>query len=652
MDEPKSPARILIVDDDPLDRELYKRNLLKARGRSFLVAEEATGGGAFARIAEFAPDCILLDFNLPDMNGVEVLERLKNGPARLPAAVVVLTAVRDEMIAVAAMKSGATDYLPKGEVDAGTIAHAIDNAIEKFRLARAVDEEQARNRSLIEAMPQVVWIAGPDGRLEFANSRWFETLGIDLGRFNDEGWALVAHPDDRDRSRELWRRGLASGSTFQMEHRLRRPPADTYRWFLTRAAPICDAGGNVTKWFGTSTDVEEQKRGEMAMYNKQKLESLGLLAGGIAHDFNNLLVGILGGASLLEEALPESHPQQPVLAGIVNAAERAAHLTRQMLAYAGKGRFLIQQLDLNNLVQSTCDLIRASIPKNVTVTLEMVQDLPRVDADSTQLQQVIMNLVLNAAEAVEESRRGTVVVRTGVRTAEGPSPEMEMVAGALHQGRYVVLEVQDNGSGMDEATRRKIFEPFFTTKFTGRGLGLSAVEGILRGHGAAMELKTGPGEGSIFRVYLPAGKAATAGLAEEPQSSLKQKGAGTVLVVDDEEIVRRTARLSLENGGFDVQLASSGEEAIRFLLSHRGAPISLVLLDLSMPSMSGREVMQQIRRFGIELPVVICSGYSEAEIYKQFAGLDIAGFVAKPFTARQLAERVSKILYPERDPVQ
>lgn len=645
MNDPPNPARVLIVEDDPLDREVYKRYLLNTPGRTFVFAEEATAARAIARIPEFQPHCILLDFSLPDMNGLEMLDRLANGSPSLPAAVVMLTAAKDERIAIAAMKSGAMDYLPKGQFAADTIAYAVDSAINKFQLEREIEEQQRRYRSLIEAIPQIVWTANPDGKLEFANARWFESLGIDTERFNESGWAILVHPDDRDRSLETWTYGLRSGTAFQVEHRLRRLPGDAYRWYLSRAVPVCDAHGAVTNWFGTSTDIEDQKRNQLAVFARQKLESLGLLAGGIAHDFNNLLVGILGGASLIADSLPESHPQQSILAGIIDAGERAAHLTRQMLAYAGKGRFLIQQIDINEQARSTCDLIRASIPKNVTVMLRLDPDVPLVDADSSQVQQVIMNLVLNSAEAVDENTHGTVIVRTERAHIVDCSARTEPTTGSLAPGGYVVLHVEDDGSGMDEATRRRIFDPFFTTKFTGRGLGLSAVEGIVRGHNAALEVESALGVGSKFRVYFPESASAARSRGESDPGA-QAKGVGTVLVVDDEEIVRRTARLSLENSGFRVRLAETGEEAIRTLQSRGNEPVSLVLLDLSMPGMNGRQTLQHMRLSGIRVPVLICSGYSEAEIGQEFAGLDIAGIVEKPFTTRQLAERVTKVLRP------
>ena len=543
---------ILIIDDDALDREVYKRYLREAANRSFSFAEEATGKAGLEWLKHSPADCVLLDFNLPDMYGLELLEALKNGSGVCPVPVVMLTAARDERVAVEAMKSGVMDYLPKGPATAESLSYAIENAIEKFRMHREIDRQQRaleasekRYRGLVEAIHQIVWTATPEGKLDYANSKWSDTLGISLDDFNRSGWEGILDGEDLRQVSRSWRAGLHSGEPFEFEHRLPQRGGTGLRWYLSRAVPMRDDTGQVAKWFGASTDIEDRKKEEGAVLSKQKLESLGLLAGGIAHDFNNLLVGVLGGASYAAETLPPSHPLQLTLQGIVTAGERAAHLTRQMLAYAGKGRFFIEQIDMGELVRSTCDLIKASIPKHVQVSLNTRSHLPPVEGDSGQMQQIVMNLVLNAAESTDKTRTGAVVIKTELLLLDAAAiAGVEFVSGHLVPGPYVLFEVQDNGSGMDADTKAKIFDPFFTTKFTGRGLGLSAVQGILRTHKGAIELKSGLGEGSTFRVYLPASPKAKISIAGEPESA--SRGAGTILVVDDEEIVRRTAKASLE----------------------------------------------------------------------------------------------------------
>jgi two-component system cell cycle sensor histidine kinase/response regulator CckA len=643
----RQPRKVLIIEDNPIDREMYSQCLSDAWGADLSVALESTGSSGIRRQQSFKADCIVLDYNLPDMNGLEVLDALKDGVGFSTLPVVMLTGVRDERVAVEAMKRGVMDYVPKGPHAAESLAYAVENAVEKYRLQRevqlrgeALETSESRYRGLIEAIPQIVWTATPDGTLDFFNSRWAEFLGPG----ND--WKPLVHDDDRERFLQAWAHGISSASSFEVEHRLREFSTGSYRWHLSRAVPIRGEAGQVVKWFGTSTDIEEQKRAEISLLAKQKLESVGLLAGGIAHDFNNILTGILGGASIAIESLPASHELQPVLDNILKSSERAAHLTRQMLAYAGKGRFLIESLDVVALLRSTFELIKASIPKNTEVVLEAADNLPMIEADSGQIQQIAMNLILNAAEAITADASGTVWVRASARDFDRSAiDKLPSLSGEIGAGTYVVIEVEDTGCGMDAETKNKIFDPFFTTKFTGRGLGLSAVQGILRSHKGAIQIESEPGRGSTFRVFLPATQTAA---ASKP-SDLRERVAGaseTVLVVDDEEIVRQTARLSLERNGYKVLLAKGGAEAVQ-LFATSSFLVSLILLDMSMPEMNGKQVMQQIRRLGVEVPVLICSGYSESEVFKEFAGLDIAGVLQKPFTAGQLASRIESVLRPK-----
>ena len=251
------------------------------------------------------------------------------------------------------------------------------------------------------------------------------------------------------------------------------------------------------------TDITERKQAEERLRQTQKLESLGLLAGGVAHDFNNLLVGVIGNASLAQELLPPGNPAAELLDGVIKTGEQAAHLTRQMLAYSGKGRFVVEALDLSALIPEIGGLVRPSISKKIALHFDLEEDLPPIEADRGQIQQVFMNLVLNAAEAIG-SHDGLISVRTGVQNVDDAYVRLHPEAAELKPGEYVFLEVRDTGCGMDDATRAKIFDPFFSTKFTGRGLGLAAVAGIVRGHKGAISVTSAPGQGSCFTVLFPA----------------------------------------------------------------------------------------------------------------------------------------------------
>jgi signal transduction histidine kinase/ActR/RegA family two-component response regulator len=387
--------------------------------------------------------------------------------------------------------------------------------------------------------------------------------------------------------------------------------------------------------------LADQQRTEERLRQTQKLESLGILAGGIAHDFNNLLTGILGNISLALDKEPNLSPRRRYLEDAIQASERAADLTRQLLAYSGKGRFAIQNIDLSELVTQISALIQTSISKNVHVSMDLAEGLPCIEADATQLQQIVMNLIINAAEAHPPDVEGHVTVETGVAHVNDAYLRNTLAADSAGPGEYVYIEVRDSGCGIDPATLSKIFDPFFTTKFLGRGLGLAAVLGIVRGHHGALKVISKPGKGSTFRVLFPA-----AGAAETPRKTTSGKadlaGTGTILVVDDEEIVRKIARSTLERWGYEVVTAENGQIAVD-LFAQVADKISLVLLDLTMPVMNGEQTFRRLQQIRQDVRVILSSGYDEADAMARFRGARLAGFIQKPYTAAQLAETVKRI---------
>jgi CheY-like chemotaxis protein len=325
----------------------------------------------------------------------------------------------------------------------------------------------------------------------------------------------------------------------------------------------------------------------------------------------------------------------------VKAAEKAAHLTQQLLAYAGKGRFVSEKIDLSVLVREISELVQSSISKTVQIRLELEDRLPAVEADPGQIQQVIMNLVINGAEAIGEAV-GTVLVTTGSQMVDEEYIRNNFMGEPLEPGPYVTLEVHDTGAGMDEAVRSRIFDPFFTTKFTGRGLGLSAVLGIVRAHKGTIRVYSEPGRGSSFKILLPAaaGAARAPGLLD-PHEELR--GSGLVLVVDDEEVVRSAAAAALRRYGYTTLTANDGAEGVKLFRERDGA-IDLVLLDMTMPVMSGEEAFRQMRQFRPDVRVIVSSGYNEVEAIRRFTAKGIAAFIQKPYSAASLARIVKKTL--------
>ncbi len=378
-------------------------------------------------------------------------------------------------------------------------------------------------------------------------------------------------------------------------------------------------------------DITERRQFDQQLQQTARLESLGILAGGIAHDFNNLLAGILGNAGLALADAPAGTPYQSALKDVIRASQRAAELTRQMLAYAGKGRLNVRPLNLSELVREISKLVRSSVPKSVELELDLGPALPRVNVDAGQLQQVLMNLVINGAEAIGEGKTGYVRVRTWAEHLSSEDLWLTYSTTDLPAGQYVILEVRDNGCGMDEHTRMKIFDPFFTTKFTGRGLGLAAVQGIVRGHQGILHVSSRPGSGSTFRLLLPAIEGEKAPQETEAPSAVDMPGTGWVLVIDDEELILQTTRAILERNGYQVITAANGKLGVEAVRIHQGK-LAAAILDLTMPIMGGEEALRQIKAIAPSLPVILSSGYDPSQAVAQFGEDVLAGFLQKPST--------------------
>ena len=383
---------------------------------------------------------------------------------------------------------------------------------------------------------------------------------------------------------------------------------------------------------------EERRRLEAQIQQVQKLESLGVLAGGIAHDFNNLLVGMMGHAGLALMDLPTDSPIRQRIEQIETCAQRAAELTNQMLAYSGKGRFVVQPIDVSSVVREMTNLLQTAISKSAKLELRLAANLPAVSADGAQLRQVVMNLITNASDAIGEGS-GTIALTTGVMEVCHADLDGAHAGSSAEPGEHVFIEVRDDGCGMDAATRDRIFEPFFTTKFTGRGLGLAAVLGIVRGHRGAVRIDSIPGRGTTFRILLPS-CASPAAVQETENLPPTPRRQARVLVVDDEPSVRTIAREALTRAGFTVVTASDGEEALERLRAE-GAAVDAVLLDMTMPGLTGVETLRAIHQIVSDLPVVLTSGYSEQEAADRCGRETMFAFIQKPFAPSSLVAKMS-----------
>lgn len=509
-------------------------------------------------------------------------------------------------------------------------------------MAHQLRESEARFRSVAETASCAIFIYAD--HVEYMNEAGTRITGFSLEEILGHSLLNLVHPDDRSLVRSRARARLR-GDTVPLRYEFRLlTKSGEVRW-IDFAAGTVMLGGRVLG-LGTAFDVTERVKAnearlkaERKLLGAQKLESLGLLAGGVAHDFNNLLTVIQGNAGMLRDAMDEPDIAQNCLRNIEETCRRAAGLVSQMLAYSGRGRGQVHLLDLNRLIQEIAQLLSVSIPKAIQVDYRLAADLPPVLGDAAQLQQVVMNLVTNASEAIGEAE-GRIILRSGFQMLGETDATGLRVAEAVDSGPFVFFEVADTGAGMDAATLARIFDPFFTTKFTGRGLGLAAMQGIVRGHGGGVEIQSSPGAGTTFRVYLPAQSGAVLPAAEDPRSPAPPlSGEGLVLVADDEPGIRGFVQQAMMRAGFEVITATDGVDAVEQVRAHQ-RELRLVLLDLTMPRLGGDEALVEIRALGYSGPVVRWSGYALSDATPDSR----TAFLRKPFSAEELLALVAKVL--------
>lgn len=492
----------------------------------------------------------------------------------------------------------------------------------------------------------------PSGEI-FWSDETYRIHGMEPGEFhpNLESFIGGIHEKDRDKVRAEMERAVQQGSTCRMEFRFYRK--DGEERVGHSISDVHYEEGTPVRMSGTMQDITELRRAEQERRNletqiqqAQKLESLGVLAGGIAHDFNNLLVSVIGNADLALLEMSPVSPARECIEQIQKAAHHAAELTRQMLAYSGKGKFVVQPVQLTELVEEMVHLLQVSISKKATLNLSLQSSLPLIEADVTQMRQIVMNLITNASEALGENS-GIIRLSTGIQYCKREYFHQTYLGEELPEGNYVFLEVSDTGCGMDAETVQKIFEPFFSTKFTGRGLGLAAVLGIVRGHQGALLVSSLPGQGTTFKVLFPASSHAIVPSSPDSEETRIEKGLETILVVDDEETVRALVSRTLTKAGYSVLLAADGIEALE-VFQKQEEMIHLVLLDLTMPRLSGEETFAEIKRLHPAVPIMLSSGYNEQDISARFSGKDLAGFIQKPYRIHHLLQKIQTVLQTTR----
>lgn len=517
---------------------------------------------------------------------------------------------------------------------------------ERKRAEERLLESERKYRDLVETSHDLIWSVDVDGRWTFVNRHGAKSIyGYDPEEMVGRTFFEFLAPDCMERARDTHQRLLAGETTVRYEIDHVRKDGETVTLSFN-AIPAYDCAGQLVGSTGTAVNVTERKRAEEArrklevqIQHAQKLESLGVLAGGIAHDFNNLLTSMLGYANLAQMQLAPGSPILPMLHEIERAAQRAAELTGQMLAYSGRGKFVIQLVDVASLVREMSKLLETVISKKARLKLDLQP--ATIEGDATQIRQIVMNLITNASDALGEAG-GPVALRTGTRSASAESLRSAYINDDLPEGEYAFIEVADAGSGMDDATVRRIFDPFFTTKFMGRGLGLSAVLGIVRGHRGTIHVTSTPGAGTLFQVLIPAAAPKSSDSSGTISALSAWRGHGTILVADDEERIRVFAKRVLSDAGFQVLLAVDGQEALE-LFDRNASDVTAVLLDWTMPRLDGSQVVRRLRARS-DVPILLTSGYSAPDVTSQLGGTLAFEFLQKPFQPSDLIGSVRRLL--------
>lgn len=534
---------------------------------------------------------------------------------------------------------------------------ALKRSVEKRTAELKASEETLRAneafvKTLMNAIPVPIFYKDIEGRYTGFNCSFEEFYGLSQGELIGKSvfdiapkeLAEVYHAKDLE---------LFQHSGSQVYESQVKNAQGVIRDVIFHKAAFTDSGGHVCGLIGAILDITERNKAEEERLNlerqllhTQKLESLGILSGGIAHDFNNLLQAMLGNLDLALMKLPQETPARKNIDRSIKAARKAAQLTNMMLAYSGKGIFIIKPLNLTELVEENSTMLEAAIPKSITLEKQLDHTLPNIKADAGQLQQVIMNLITNAAEAIGD-QGGKIRLSTGVKKFDQVTLNSSLLDEKQTAGCYVWMEVCDSGCGMDGETLSKLFDPFFTTKFTGRGLGMSAVLGIIRAHKAAFLVESRPYVGTAIKVLFPAADYQPA--ESEPDivcESVSKEPIGhsiRVLLVDDEDMIRTVTAAMLEELGFEAVVAASGEEALA-LFRREGDSIGIVLLDQVMPGMDGVTVFKELHRIRPDIKVLLASGFSQQEVSDRFRGLGLDGFLPKPYTLNNLTVELSRVL--------
>ena len=644
---------ILVVDDES-EALAFLTGILAAEG--YHVRSADSGQLALASVAACPPQLILLDLHMPDIDGLEVCRRLKVRDEARNIPLMFMSAAGETEERLKGLALGAVDYVTKPfqreELLARVRTHieldllrtqlerqASQGTVERGTARKRLRESEERFRNMADTAPVMIWISGTDKLCTFFNQPWLTFTGRTKEEEMGDGWAKGVHPDDLDRCFSIYSTSFDGRQNFQMEYRLRRADGE-FRWVLDKGAPYWSPDGIFAGYIGSAVDITDLKRIQESDLAKAKLESLRAFTRGIAHDFNNMMGGIVAQAELAANHLEEGSPPGEEIYQVKAIALRASEVVRELMVYSGQERVDFEPVDLSRLVEEMFDLLKISISKQAVLQADLGKNLPAVRGNATQIRQVVMNLIINASEAIGE-QGGAIHLRTSL-VGEGqdgiPNP------GAGTPNECVRLEITDNGCGMTNEQRIKIFDPFFTTKPGGHGLGLAAVQGIVQSHGGAINVRSTPQFGTTFEVLLPCARECDESVPSNVRAARTQESTaafGTVLFVEDEEALRQATAAALRKRGYCVFTADHGQAAMEIFRA-RAQEIAAVLLDLTLPGISGLDVLRRMRGIKPDVRVILTSAYEPEIADSDASGQRPARFLRKPYTFSDLRRELEE----------
>ena len=627
--------RVLLVEDDSAEARVIGLGL----GEHADIEHVQTLSGASDRLGQGGIDAVLLDLGLPDCRGVETARLLCGRYPDVP--VVILTGPDEEVVGLEALQFGAEDCLVKGQADGRLLERAVRYAIQRKAAGRELRESEAALERAQAVAQLGTWVSGVG---DAAPLQWsketYRIFGLEAGHFDGrlESFFALIHPDDLAEVRQAAAEALVGQAPYSIDHRIVRPDGSV-RWVHEQAEVSRAPDGRPLRMFGTVQDITDRKLLEDRLRQFQKIEAIGRLAGGVAHDFNNLLGVISGFTDLLARDLEPGHRGWRRLEQIRKATDRAAALTRQLLAFSRRQVLQPRVLDLNTLVTDVQEMLKRVISEHITIVPVLSPHIGRVKADPGQLEQVIVNLAVNARDAMPGG--GKLILETD--NAELDEAFVRNHAGA-QPGPYVVLAVSDNGHGMDADVLAHVFEPFFTTKEAGKGtgLGLPTVYGIVKQSGGYITVYSEVGRGTTVKVYLPRVEEDPQPV-EAPDAGPPPTGSETILLLEDEGSLREIIREVFEEAGYQVLTAGDSREALPLARSHPG-PIHILVTDVVMPGLGGRDIAEALARERPSTRVLYISGYTDEAIGHHNVLDPGVHFLQKPFTTNALLRKVREVL--------